>query len=284
MKFAPGLLCIAALAMSASVSAEVMDNKTVLELAKAGLSDGLIIEKIESEPCGYDVSTSSIIALNRAGLSEDVISAMVRRCATLSAVRGTAGDDSSPDPTVRHSPGIYVMEDWRTPNAMQKIRPSKSSGVRTSGNGSILFPLKAKLVLQSSDSKVTVLSASPDFYFYFNPSDPNVSDFGLENSLAAQSPNEFTLVRFKLKDGARELEVGKASAYGGAVVSFRQGINPKLAIPLHTEDMGNGIFKVTPSKPLVDGEYAFVLSGADGSARIYDFSVEDAEIAKTAAK
>jgi hypothetical protein len=261
-----------------------MNNATVLSLAKAGLSDGLIIDKIRSEPCGYDVSTASIIALKNSGLSESVISEMVRRCATMNGVRGLAGDDSSPDPLVRHSPGIYVMENWVAPNALQKLRPTKSSGTRTSGNGSILFPLVAKMMLPGTESHVPVMSPSPVFYFYFNPSDPNVSDFGQESSESAQSPDEFTLITFKLKGDGRELDVGKASAYEGSVLSFRKGINPKSTVRVDADDLGNGIFRVKPSQPLVSGEYAFVFTGASGAARIYDFSVKAVPVVQAAIK
>lgn len=276
------LVCTAALMFSTSALAEVMNNDTVLSLAKAGLSDGLIIDKIDSEPCGYDVSTNSLITLKGAGLSENVISAMVRRCATLGEVRGIAGDDASPDPKVRHSPGIYVMENWLSPNVLQKLRPSKAGGVKTSGNGSIVFPLIARLTVPGAQSHVPVAASAPVFYFYFNPSDPNVSDFGQENSAAAQSPDEFTLVKFRTKGDERELEMGRASAYGGSVVSFRKGLNPKTEIKVDAEEQGNGIFKVAPSKPLEPGEYAFVFTGANGSARIYDFSVASAPMAPPA--
>lgn len=273
MKIASGFVCAAAFVLSSTASSEPMDNATVLNLAKAGLSEGVIIDKIRSEPCGYDVSTNGIIALKKAGLPESVISEMVRRCATLNGARGLAGDDASPDPRVRHSPGIYVMENWASPNVLQKLRPSKSSGIRTSGIGSIVFPLVSKLMVPGLESHVSVLSSSPTFYFYFNPSDTSVSDFGQETSKAAQSPDEFTLVRFKARGDGRELDVGKASAYGASVVSFRKGINPKYTVKVDAEDMGNGIFRVTVSQPLESGEYAFVFTGANGSSRIYDFSI-----------
>jgi hypothetical protein len=282
VKFGTSLACAAALLFATVASAEVMDNATVLNLAKAGLSEQVIIDKINSEPCGYDVSTDGIIALKRAGLSEGVISAMVRRCATLAGVKGVAGDDFSPNPKVRHSPGIYVMQSWSPTSGLQKLRPSKSSGVRTSGNGSILFPLVAKLTLTGTESHIPVMAPAPVFYFYFNPSDTTVSDFGQENSVAAQSPSEFTLVRFHLKGDTRELDMGKMSAYGGSIMSYRKGINPKSALKVDTEEQGNGIFKVTVPQPLESGEYAFVFSGANGTARIYDFSVKGTAMVSSA--
>lgn len=249
------------------------DNKTILILAKAGLGDGVIIDKIESTSCGYDVSTDGLIALKLAGISDNVISAMVRRCATLSEVRGVAGDDASADPKIRHSPGIYVFQDWLDPNKLQVLRPSKSSGLRSSGNGSIIFPLVVKMVVPGLSGQVPVTVNSPSFYFYFDPSNAKVSDFGLESSSAAQSPSEFSLVKFRAKDGSREVAISKASYYGGSPVALRNGIDPKYTARFDSEEAGAGIYKVTFPDGLDGGEYAFVFTGANGTARIYDFSV-----------
>jgi len=262
---------------SSSSQAEPMSNGTVLSLGKAGLSEELIIAKINTEPCGYDVTTSSIIALRGAGLSDKVISAMVIRCASSSQLQGVAGNDSSSDPRVRHTPGIYVMESWLTPTALQPIKASRSGGIKTSGNGSIVFPLVEKLVVPGGQSRMPVLASNPVFYFYFNPSDQKVSGFGSEASEGTQSPDEFSLVRLKTKKDARELEMGRASAYGGSLVSFRKGLSLKSAIKFDVQEMESGIYRASPISPLESGEYAFVYTGGEGS-RIYDFSVNAASI------
>ena len=257
---------------SSAASAEVMNNGTVVALSKAGLSDELIIAKINTEACGYEVSTNSILSLRSAGLSDKVISVMVLRCASASQLKGVAGDDTSSDPKVKHSPGIYVQQTWLNPAPLQPIRASRSGGMKTSGNGSIVFPLVAKLVIPGMQSRMPVQSANPIFYFYFNPSDAKVSDFGTEGSDGTQSPEEFSLVKLRNKKDTRELEMGRASAYGGSIVSFRKGLSLKNTIKFSTEEIGPGIHKVTPNVTLESGEYAFVFTGGEGS-RIYDFSV-----------
>ena len=70
----------------------------------------------------------------------------------------------------------------------------------------------------------------------------------------------------------RELEMGRTSAYGGALVAFRKGLSLKNAIKFDVDAEGDGIFRVSPSAPLEAGEYAFVFTGGEGS-RIYDFSI-----------
>ncbi|GAC1576752.1 MAG: hypothetical protein NVS3B5_08480 [Sphingomicrobium sp.] len=265
---------LTALAISCATPAvaEVMTNQSVLALLKAGLGDDLVIAKINSERCNYTVSTTDILSLKNSGVSERVIAAMLTRCASASAARGIAGDDASPDPMVRHSPGIYVMEDWQKPAILLPVVASKSSGMKTSGNGSILLPLVVKMLLPGATSHLAVNSTSPTFYFYFNSNDQAVSDFGQEHSSAAQSPDGFSLVRLKTKKDTRELEMGRASSFDGSLVSYRKGLSLKSSVSFVAQNSRPGIYKVAVG-PLQPGEYAFVFTGSDSSSRVYDFTV-----------
>lgn len=267
-----GALAALALCISTPTLAEVMTNQSVMSLLKAGLGDELVIAKINAEPCNYAVATTNILSLKNAGVSERVIAAMLTRCASASAARGIAGDDASPDPMVRHSPGIYVMEEWHKPTILLPVIASKSSGMKTSGNGSILMPLVTKMLLPGAVSRLPVYSSSPTFYFYFNPNDQAVSDFGQEHSAAAQSPDGFSLVRLKSKKDTRELEMGRASAYDGSLVSYRKGLSLKSSVAFQAESTRPGIYKILVG-PLEAGEYAFVFTGSDSASRVYDFTV-----------
>ena len=163
---------------------------------------------------------------------------------------------------------------------MQIIRPTKASGVKTTGNGSLIFPFMIKLVLPGSTSHLQIPVSLPEFYFYFNISDEKVSDFGSENSVAAQSPDEFSLVKFQVKGQDRELNFGKTSFYGGISIANRRGVDPKYTIHYDSEELSKGAFKVKIPKQLDPGEYAFIFTGANGASRIYDFTVLAAAVEK----
>lgn len=250
--------------------AQVFDNKAVVALHQAGLGEATIVTKINSLPCGYDVSTESLISLKKAGVSDVVIAAMVARCT--GAARAQGLDNDSPDPLVKHAPGIYMAQDWTATKSLNLVRPAVGSGVRSTGNGSIVFPLKQLLQLPTAASRTRAPRPRPTFYFYFDADDRNVSDFGMDRSAAAQSPSEFNLIRFKIKNEAREVEVGRASQYFS--VNVRDGINPKDSIAFSATEVGDGIFKVVPETDLSGGEYAFVFAGEKTRARVYDFAVD----------
>lgn len=60
--------------------------------------------------------------------------------------------------------------------------------------------------------------------------------------------------------------------------SVKSGVSDKARVPFTYEDVAPGVYKVTPSADLPEGEYGFVSSMEAGAgmgviARIFDFSV-----------
>lgn len=261
------LLCAGLIVVGAgAASAESFDNRSVLALHQAGLGDEAIVAKVGTMPCGYDVSTDGLIGLKKAGISDQVIAAMVGRCTSSNRAQGLTAD--SADPSAHHAPGIYSLVDTVQSSRMTLMRPSKASGIKVTGNGSVLFPFVGKLVLPDASSRNVIKSARPTFFFYFDPGDEKVSDFGTPTSIAAQSPEEFTLVRFKAKASERQVDVGRMSAFG-----TRRGIATGDSISFVSDEIGDSAFKVTFSEPLAPGEYGFVLTGQNNAARVYDFTI-----------
>ena len=56
-----------------------MNNDTVIRMAKAGLSDDLMVQTISSQPGQYATDADSLVALKQAGVSEHVIAAMINK-------------------------------------------------------------------------------------------------------------------------------------------------------------------------------------------------------------
>ena len=251
---------------SAAAHAQGFDNDSVVALHRAGLGDSAIIAKIDSLPCAYDVSTDRLISLKGAGLSDDVIAAMIARCAGADRAQGveTVAAGSSGHP----APGIYFVTKSGASTGLQLLRPVIASGERTTGNGSLLFPFKLKLVIPRSRAQVTTHGDRPVFDFYFDTADSDVGGFGTVNTVAAQSPEEFSLVRFKQKNNGREVDIGRLAGNARSA-----GIDPKYTLSFVSQELGDGAFSVTPDEHLAPGEYAFILTGEKGRTRIYDFSV-----------
>lgn len=59
-----------------------MNNASVIKLAKAGLSDDVIISKINASPAAFDTSTDGLIGLKSAGVKDKVVAAIVVKAAS----------------------------------------------------------------------------------------------------------------------------------------------------------------------------------------------------------
>jgi hypothetical protein len=57
---------------------EPLTNEDVIRLNKAGLGDSVIIEKMKATPRAYKLGTADLVTLKRAGISDQLISAMLK--------------------------------------------------------------------------------------------------------------------------------------------------------------------------------------------------------------
>jgi hypothetical protein len=90
-----------------------------------------------------------------------------------------------------------------------------------------------------------------------------VADSGMPAS--ARQPQDFVLVRLGGKGEERELVVGMDA-------------KAKNTLPCRTRQLGPGVFRVAPEKPLPPGEYGFYAVSKNGpgagSNRLWDFGVD----------
>ncbi|WP_375403759.1 hypothetical protein [uncultured Sphingomonas sp.] len=249
-------------------SGEEFNNASIIALAQAGIGEDVLLAKIASVPCAYDMSTRSIVALKDMGVPNAVIAAMVERCARSSDAQGAGAGTAGP--SIKRSSGLYVDLGMAPDHNLIKIRPTTASGGRMTGSSSLLFPFGLRMGISRVAAQMIVTSAQLRFYFYFEPDDARVGNFGSSATASAQSPSEFSLVRFSTKNGQREMVVGKRKAFGANI-----GINPKDAIQFSIEEIGDGIFSVTPSV-LSAGQYGLVLRAGGEAYRVYDFGVSAA--------
>ena len=258
---------LALLLPSGPARAETFDNASVIALSRAGLGSEVVLAKVSALPCNYDVSTGGLLALRAAGVAPAVVAAMVRRCAGTVAgeVPGAGGADA------RHAAGIYLAG-AKPDQQLIQLRPAATVGIKRTGNGSLLFPRRATLTVAQPHAQVRTQSGRPTFHFYFDPVDEKVNTFGTAASEAAQSPNEFSLVRFRIDRDTRQLVVGR-----GQPLANVEGLDPRIALPFAIEQVGEGHFRISFATDLMQGEYGFVLVGEGPRNRvlyrIFDFAV-----------
>lgn len=264
---------------SAHAQDQPMTNDEVISLTKAGLSQSIIIGKIRSGKSNFDLSTDSLIKLKQAGVHDDIVAAMLEAKSGKSSGAASAamGSGDPNDPMLKHNYGIYLFEERDGQRKMTQLAVNVSSQNRTGGGFTAavtpfgLGKVKTKANLPGRSATMQIKDNSPVFYFYLD-----TSSGGLNTSSGIPStPNEFTLVRFNQRSDNREVTIAKTNSWGS-----KGGLSDEYVVQLKAEDLGNGIFKITPAGDLKNGEYAFYLVNSGNSnasaaigAKFFDFGV-----------
>jgi hypothetical protein len=262
---------------------ETMTNEEVISLAKAGLNETIIVNKIKTSKSSFDLSTDGLIKLKQAGVSDNIVTAMLeaksgkslQTASGQSANSRATGDPN--DPMSPHGYGLYLFEEKDGVRKMTQLAPNVSAQNRTGGlfTSSLTYGIgkvKTKANLPGTTANLQLKDAMPTFYFYLD-----TASGGLNTASGIPStPNEFTLVRFNVRSDNREVTIAKGNAFG-----MKGGLSDEYVMPFDAQDLGNGIFKVTPKVTLKNGEYGFYLLNSGNSnasaaigAKFFDFGVK----------
>jgi hypothetical protein len=181
------------------------------------------------------------------------------------------------DPLAPHNFGLYLYEEKGGVKKMTQMTPNVSAQNRTGGlfTSSLTYGIgkvKTKANLPGTTANLQIKETTPVFYFYLD-----TKSGGLNTSSGVPStPNEFTLVRFNVRSDNREVTIAKGNAFG-----MKGGLSDEYVMSFDAQDMGNGIFKVTPKTALKNGEYGFYLINSGGSnagaavgSKFFDFGVK----------
>lgn len=281
-------LAILCLALSSTLLAQqAMNNDAVIKLVKAGLGEELIVSTINAQAGTYNTSADAIIALKQAGATDKEISAILQKAAggSAPALAAPAAAPADPDdPNAQHEAGIWVYSDKAPTGAkMVLLEPSvytqgKMGGVFATAMTYGIAKAKIKAVLNGAHANAKFTDPGVVFYFYFEESAPGLSQASSPFS-GTTTPNEYSLVKFDVKDKTRETVVGKFSAWGGT-----GGVDDKASVTFTHTKLRPGVYKVAPNAPLPKGEYGFLSGGAGAASpmgasvspanKVFDFSVQ----------
>src|SRR5437867_12443918 len=64
---------------------EVLTNDSIVQMARAGLPEGIIVAKIRAGQTKFDLRTEALIALKQAGVADKILEAMVEQSAQAAA-------------------------------------------------------------------------------------------------------------------------------------------------------------------------------------------------------
>jgi hypothetical protein len=270
------------------VAQQALSNDAVINLVKAGLSDDLIVSTINASAGNYDTSANGLIALNKAGASDKVISTIVLKglkstspaAASASAPGAPTAAGNPDDPTTPHDAGIYIYsESAPVGSKMTMLEPSVYSEGKTGGYlaASMTYgiaKIKRKAVLRGAHSNARAADSQPVFYFYFEQQSAGLSQASTPFG-GTSTPNEYTLLKFDIKGDTRETVVGSSNAFGTS-----GGTEDRAVTGFTYSKLRPGVYKVVLNGTLLPGEYGFIsangtagmgLYGGSGASRVFDF-------------
>ncbi len=261
------LLLIFAMLPSFLQAQETITNESLIQMKDLGFSDDVIISKINSSDYKFETSIAELSKLKEAGISPEIISIVMEK-----SMQNT-----------KSKTGIY----YANANGEQTLlQPTIFSGTSTNSAAQVLVSgfinSKEKATLPKLTSNNVINSATPVFTFVFD-----VSSSGTDNMQpqqgggdlfnwwfkTASSPNEFVLIKLKVKErkNLREVIMGKSSA-----LSSSSGVDPQDALPFNIREIEGNKFEVT-AETLEPGEYAFFyqgrVPGGNSNQAVFDFSV-----------
>lgn len=230
------------LAGASSTAQEALTNDGVIGMVKAGLSEGVIIQKIRASQRKFDTSTEGLIKLKSVGVPDKVIEAMVIGSAPAAPAAG--GETSQGDPRITHlSPaGAKPLKAMRG-EMETSVAPFAGS--------------RQEVVLPAPRAEYRITDQQPEF----------------STNLA---PEQWLLVRLKPGRRDRNLPISKNSGWGWGGMTFRQGPDPKYRVLLAGEPGADGNTHIKPKEPLAPGEYGLVaiVRGQVNVFEVFDFGVD----------
>ncbi len=285
-------LVLSTIVVNSQVKNDTIKNETVIKLTKAKLGDKIILQKISTSPCAFDISTEGLINLKENSVSDTVINLMVYKQSlteTITDVNNSFNSDGG-NYTFKES-GIYFKKD----DKYISLDPT----VVTSSRGTGVYSTKFKSQIEGKEANYQ-FTEQPEFFFNFTPlkkdlnnSNANVTNqdnymqqlmnqnLVANNNAKAVSPNEFKLIKLDVNKNKREYVSGKISAIGQTDFS----IDDKCLVTFKYEKVSEYTYKITFPKHLVPGEYCFLyLSNNAGNpylaiygqnnTKVFDFGVK----------
>ncbi len=256
-----GLLAVYFLLIGSLVAAQqALNNDAVIKLAKAGLSDDVIVATINASPGNYDTSADSLVALKQAGVSDKVISAVILKSAGGTAPAAPAPSTSALPPEVNDVGVYYQSRDGSWQEVDAEVVNFKTGGVlkHVASVGLVKGDLNGHIGGAHSRLELT----TPTKFIFYVPE--------------GRSPGEYQLLRLHVNSNNREFRSvtgGVLHQTGGAIrddVEFTpKKIAPRAYEVVLGAETGKGEYGFLPPLDLVS-EKSLASEG-----KIYTFSISE---------
>jgi hypothetical protein len=256
-------------AFLAGVPAEAqqgLTNTDIVKMQSAGLSEGIILSSVNTQPAAYDTSTDGLLALKKAGVSDAVVAAMISRNAAMKSGVGSPSGTNLPSAAPAGPPpgvdevGVYYQDKNKAWHPIpSEIVNTKSGGVLKSiaTDGIVKGDMNGHIKGPESPTKLTtgsnLLIFMPETY----------------------SANDYIVVKLHQNSNNREFR----AVTGG--VFHSSGGATKDTVEFGSQKLAPHVYELTFVSPLTPGQYGIIPPGATTTSnlaaggKIYSFSITE---------
>jgi hypothetical protein len=276
------LVLLLAAGLSAAAQ-QTLNNDAVVKMAKAGLSDDVIVTSINANPGAYDTSTEGLIALKKAKVSDKVVSALI--------VKSAAPTPAPAPSSALGAQGFGAAAQVSTPEASGGFGAPPASGVPAGVDSVGVYYQDPSGSWQEVSAEVVNFKTGGALKHIASvgivKGDMNGNIAGNRSHLALKfpaafilyvpegtSPGEYQLLRLRVNPDNREFR----SVTGGVV--HESGGAAQAAVDFTSKKLAPRIYQITLNTDVGKGEYGFLPPQDSGSGKsmaasgkIYTFSL-----------
>jgi hypothetical protein len=225
---------------------DTLNNDAILKLAKAGMSESIILSMISGQPGSYSTKVDDLIALKQAGVSDKVVAAMVSKGSAAPAAAVVAAAPAAPATAAAtaYEMGVYAKKDGNWTEVLPEV-------VNWKTGGSIKNLASAGVVKKDINGNVN------------GPNSRNTIKSPLEFMIVAAEGvaiTEYQLLRLRTNKNYREFRT-----VTGGIMNQQSGAMRDM-VPFEGTRTAPRTFAVTLPGNLGAGEYGFLAPGAMGSS------------------
>lgn len=236
---------------------EVLTNESIIQLTKAGISEGLIVNMVNSQPGNYKLGADDVVELKKQGVTDKVIAAMLRRASGAPSETSSSQTATAPNGYPMEI-GVYLKKGNEWLEILPEVVNWKSGGVLKSiaSMGVVKGDINGHIEGRQSRSRVS----SPLEFVVVAPEGVAITEYQLLKLNQHSDNREFRTVT-------------------GGVFHVKGGATRDL-VPFEGKKISPHYFSVVLTG-LTKGEYGLLPPGGVTSAssaatlgKIYTFGVE----------
>ncbi|HEY0245405.1 MAG TPA: hypothetical protein VGC01_07590 [Mucilaginibacter sp.] len=251
------LLCISVFLNSVCAQvkppAEILTNTSVMEMHKAGLDDDIIISKISGSQGNFDLSTTKLIELKKAGISSTIVKALMDKTNNSSVV----SVKTSIEAPVGNITAIDMLNYPYLETGQGNYKPIEKAVATVSTKRHMLGYGGTDIIYQIPSENSTTRIKSRDGVSF------------LVNTGGSTMP-EFVLYKLKIENKGRNVVGLQTKVFGPAVKAVDN------VVTYNTVVVKSGVYKITIPTTLKSGEYFFSIKNINSltTTDVFAFGVD----------